>query len=97
MSVKDPGGMVTAGNGMNLLPLLDDIMVQLLVGSSIVSSSIPRRTDGNTILVDYAFWKLEPDGKVVGLQLARPSGLRSAWKLSIESCLRWVELRFFLG
>ena len=97
MSVKDPGGMVTAGNGMNLLPLLDDIMVQLLVGSSIVSSSIPRRTDGDTILVDDAFRKLEPDGEVVGLQLARPSGLRGAWKLSVESCLRWVELRFFLG
>ena len=97
MSVKDPGGMVTAWNGMNLLPLLDDIMVQLLVGSSIVSSSIPRRTDGDTILVDDAFWKLEPDGEVVGLQLARPSGLRGAWKLSVESCLRWVELRFFLG
>jgi len=85
VSIEDPGGVITAWNWMDLLPSLDDIVVELLVGPSIISFTIPRRTDCDTVLVDDALWELQPDSEVVGLKLAGSSSLRGSWELSVES------------
>ena len=87
MSIEDPGagGVITAWNWMDLLPFLDDIVVELLVRPSIIPFAVPRRTNCDTVLVDNALWELQPDREVVGLKFTGSSSLQSSWELSVES------------
>ena len=70
---------------MDLLPLLDDVVVELLVRPPVVPLAVPRGSDGHHVLVDDTLGELQLDGEVVGLQLAGATRLGGAGELAAQS------------